>query len=111
MNKDYESKAKEIVLNAMPMADKYPAGFNSMILALDFYLNSPSQIVSAQNKELRSLLFNEFLPNKVVAWKKEDGFPEIVKDKETKEGIFICKDNTCQAPIKEISKIRETLKL
>ena len=111
MNKDYESKAKEIVLNAMPMADKYPAGFNSMILALDFYLNSPVQIVSNDNKELKSLLFTEFLPSKVIAWKKEENFPKIVKDKETSEGTFICKNNTCQAPIREISKIKDELKI
>ncbi len=109
MDKSYEDKAIEIVLNAMPMAQKYPAGFNSMILALDFYLNSPLQIVSAENKELKELVQKEFTPNKVIAWKKSEDFPQIVKGKETDKGVFICKDNTCQAPLSEISKIKEQM--
>ena len=96
-----------------------PMAAGQMLVALEMLLNDPLEIVvcPGDNKEdleaLLAVIWSRFLPNKVVAVKTADlGVTPLFHGREAKGGIasvFICRGNTCEAPVHNPSDLAALL--
>jgi uncharacterized protein len=102
---------------------KTPLGTSHWLCALDFYLSSPQEIVivGARNNPLTQALSRviqtRWLPDKVVAaFDPEDPnstktLPVFENRKmvDGKPSVFVCQNNTCEAPITETKELEKRL--
>ena len=104
---------------------KSPTAMPQMLVALDFSLAKPKQIVIAGKPgadDTRALLREvhaHFIPNKIVLFadggdgqhwlgKKLD-FIKTAKPLDGKATAYVCEDFVCQAPVNDVKKLRELL--
>jgi uncharacterized protein YyaL (SSP411 family) len=114
-NEDYRRRATTVLrLVAKPM-QRYPAAFGRALAALDFYLSSPLEIAiigeqdSAATRALSQVVWQGYLPNKVLAQVANAGDPvasaiPLLRDRSSSEGLptaFLCERYTCQQPVTE----------
>lgn len=89
-----------------------PYGFASYLIALDYYLNKPKEIIiisedKIKSKELLQFIYNLYLPNKILICLDERKIPtifneDIIKGKypiNHKTTIYVCSNFSCSPPI------------
>ncbi|MFH1328239.1 MAG: hypothetical protein ABIH76_05290, partial [Candidatus Bathyarchaeota archaeon] len=100
-------------------------GHTQMLCAVDFYLESPIQIVFSSNGNVSNIrdfvkeTNRYFLPNKVTASTHHGVSDEklleqipLLKGKKAIQGkptVYICREFSCEKPITEISVLRKEL--
>jgi len=95
-----------------------------MLFVVDFYLNSPTQIVTASDdveatSEFVLEINRHFLPDKVIAFAGSraaaevgPGLVPLTRGKVAIHGepaVYICENYTCRAPITELEDLRQVL--
>ena len=112
--RDYWIQAEDILKVAKSFIEAYPQGASYHLIALQRYLDrqATTLIISLDEKntyenDLKKLIFSNFHPHLVIAWKKNsDEYPCI----EGKTTLYPCSQGKCQAPITEWEKIEVILK-
>lgn len=119
---EYLDQAEDIMKAAKQHIDMYPPGACYHLMALQRYLdkNAPTIIIALNKEEqykaeIASMLAGSFIPHKAVIWKHWQDrhllevLPHIhdqipANDKTT---VYICHGNKCDAPLNDLSKVRE----
>jgi hypothetical protein len=123
-NEKYLKGAEAILKVAKTSIETYPPGACYHLLALHRYLNikAPTLIIALDaeaslEKEIKALLQTHYLPHAEMIWKRETDIlltelvPSLV-DKKPIDGqtaVYICRQNTCEAPLIRIEEIEKAL--
>jgi uncharacterized protein YyaL (SSP411 family) len=115
-NPDYQRAAQGILeLLREPML-RYPLGFARALSALDFYLDQPKEIAivgaleAADTQALLRVVFEGFLPNKVVAG--GNASIPLLEDRPARNGqatAYVCEHYVCQQPTSDPEELRRQL--
>jgi len=118
---DYQRTAQGVFeLLREPMV-RYPLGFARALSALDFLLGRPKEIAifgsldSADTQALLDVVFEPFLPNKVVAGANNGGAPAdipLLEGRSARNGhatAYVCEQYVCQAPTSDPQELRAQL--
>jgi len=122
-NDDYRRRATTVLRLTANQMRRYPSAFGFALTALDFHLSSPLGIVIVGNQddarfeELARALWQDYIPNRVVAVCTEqfDRAVQIIplfKDRntlETQPTAFICQAQTCLAPAHSAEQMRRQI--
>lgn len=112
-NKDYTTKAKNIINCFVINSQKYPSALPLMLSARLDSMRSFSRIVfvkcqnEQENKNLLQQIFLNYKPNRVVVAKDEfmqsrDNTMQEMKLLNNTATIYVCENNSCQAPTNKI---------
>jgi len=113
----YERFAVTVLRLVTPQVRRYPNGFGRVLSTLEFYFNPTKEIVIlGDSDELKSEIWREFLPNKVVVLAENaDANAEIIpllKDRSLIDGkptAYVCENFACQKPVTTAEDLREQL--
>ncbi len=106
----YRNKAKETFRTFWKVLTNNPSSHTFMLVALDFMLGNPREIVlsgdrdSKSFKELINVLYQQYLPNSVIvlADSRIENLAPIVKGRILELGqpakAYVCSNNTCKLP-------------
>jgi uncharacterized protein YyaL (SSP411 family) len=121
-NEDYRRRATAVLRLLADQIRRYPSAFGFALKALDFYLDSPLEVVlvGAPGPELEALtraVWQNYLPNRVIAPCKQDHdqaealVPLFVgrNTLDTHPTAFVCRANTCQEPAKSPEELAKQL--
>jgi uncharacterized protein YyaL (SSP411 family) len=109
MKNEYLDIAYKTFESTRGSIEAYPTASGQLLIAGQFILSKPQQIVFIPGKEkeendrVLSRIRNTFLPDKVLASTGE--FPsdlELLKDKKSIDGLvtlYVCKGGTCKTPL------------
>jgi uncharacterized protein YyaL (SSP411 family) len=111
-NEDYRRRATAVLRLMADQIRRYPSAFGFALGALDFYLDSPLEIVivGSPGKRLDELLRTvrqTYIPNRVIALCRKDHDQAALvvpllagrNTLATQPTGFICQANTCQQPV------------
>ena len=96
-----------------------PQASAQMLIALQFLQNSPKEFILIPGneeslEECLQLIRETFIPNKVVAVKNNPQSKLLIFSEKNaideKTTVYLCENQTCQAPITEIAKLRDLIK-
>ena len=122
-----EARYEATALRALrPMADlikRYPTGFGRYLSALDFHLGPVSEVAFVWPDEggqraaaaLRRVVFERYLPNRVVAGKPESatmpGVPLLADRKavDGKPAAYVCRRYVCRLPTTDPGELARQL--
>ena len=109
---DYRDAAEGVLHLLREAIVRYPLGFARALNALDFFLDAPREVAivgpadSAQG--LRQVVFEPFVPNKVVAGGGAD--IALLHGKEVHNGhavAYVCQHYVCKAPTSDPVELRK----
>ena len=102
--------------------DSAPSALHMMLVGLDFYLDTPMEIVLSGNleskdtKEMLNVINGVYLPNNVIAFNSSDGSQNlslpILKDKspiDNSATVFLCENYACKLPMIDPEVVRKSL--
>jgi uncharacterized protein YyaL (SSP411 family) len=111
-NDDYRRRATAVLRLLADQIRRYPSAFGFALSALDFYLGTPLEVVivgspNAQLDELRRIVWQTYLPNRVIAMCDKDhqraaALVPLFLGRDTlatEPTAFVCRANTCQRPV------------
>jgi uncharacterized protein YyaL (SSP411 family) len=91
---------------------RYPSAFGFALCAVDFYLNTPLEVVivgspNAQLDELLRTVWRTYLPNRVIATCHKDYDQAVARvplfigrdTLATEPTAFVCRASTCRLPV------------
>jgi uncharacterized protein len=120
-NDAYRTAAQGVLALLQEPMTRYPLGFARSLSALDFLLGKPKEIVvvgdqsAADTQALLRVVFEPFLPNKVVAG-IDDGQAHanipLLEAREARDGnatAYVCEHYVCQAPTTNPEELRAQL--
>ncbi len=114
-NRDYIYQGAKMIHNILPKIEKYPPGYyywlNDLLDHLgDFY---EIAIVGPQAGQYAQKIFPEYIPNKILAWSRDENPLPLLQGRYTsgKTLIYLCVDNTCQLPENDLDKVLNKIKL
>ncbi len=115
-------KAEEIMRRQLPECRSNPYAFGSYLLAMDYYMTRPYEIVvmMGDNQTCADLLkpvFGRFLPNRIMILGREPTEPAIISGNllagrgsiNGKPTVYICHAFTCSPPITEATELEQFL--
>jgi uncharacterized protein YyaL (SSP411 family) len=121
-NEDYRRRATAVLRLLADQIRRYPSAFGFALKALDFYLDSPLEVVlvGAPGPKLEALsrtVWEKYLPNRVIAVCQQDHdqaaalVPLFVgrNTLDTHPTAFVCRANTCQEPAKSPEELAKQL--
>jgi uncharacterized protein YyaL (SSP411 family) len=120
-NHDYQRAAQGIFELLREPLVRYPLGFARTLSALDFMLGRPKEIAlfgaldAADTQALLRVIFEPFLPNKIVAG-ANGGVPAdipLLEGRTARNGqatAYVCEQYVCQAPTSDPEELRALLK-
>lgn len=115
----YEGIAQNSLAQVKDKMTSFPRGFANWLCALDYYMSPRLEIAICGNREAEEsenvikAVYNRYLPNKIVAaydphsGEKVSGIA-LLNDRGSIKGrttVYICRGNTCQAPITEVDTL------
>jgi uncharacterized protein YyaL (SSP411 family) len=117
-NDRYRQAAQGILELLRESMTRYPLGFARSLNALDFFLGRPREIAivgnpqAADTESLLQVVFEPFLPNKVVA----GGAAQIplLEARDQRNGhatAYVCEHYVCQAPTSNPEELRALLRV
>ncbi|HEX7518348.1 MAG TPA: thioredoxin domain-containing protein [Chthoniobacterales bacterium] len=123
--KRWRERAEKTIAAFSPQISHFPSAMPQMLVALDFSLSKPWQIVVAgkrDSKETLSLLtevHRHFLPCKILLLADSGDGQEYLEEKiealramkpvDGKSVAYICENFTCQAPVNDPAALRKLL--
>jgi len=118
-------QAKRVVLSFQDTLESHPQSMSQLLLATDFLLNKPKQIIIASKKEDPALssflqsIHQQFLPRKVLMFAdgaegqkflaQENPFITDIKPIDQKPTAFVCEDFVCKLPTNDLDTFQEQL--
>jgi len=122
-NKKIEMIAVSSLTTMISVISQYPQGFGNWLCALDFHLSTPREIaiVGSRNNpmtaDLLRVLYNTWLPNKVVAAKDPGDLAPVNNLVILKERyminnlptVYVCERYSCRAPVHDPDLLRDQL--
>lgn len=124
----YTDAAEAALRIVQPALAQAPTGFGQWLCALDFDLAPPQEIAvisphpqplshearGEKAEELLDVVFGEYRPNQVVAWKRADAASTIplLEYREAKDGkatAYVCQNFACQLPVTDAEALAEQL--
>ena len=119
---DFKRAAEKTIETFSHILNSAPAALHMMLVGLDFYLDTPMEIVlsgnleSGDTKEMLNVIHSVYLPNKVIAFNSNDDsktlFLPILKDKSpvnNKATVFLCENYACKLPMIDPEAVRKSL--
>ncbi|MEY2497699.1 MAG: hypothetical protein QOD12_1255 [Verrucomicrobiota bacterium] len=122
----WRERAEQTIAAFSPQISHFPSAMPQMLVALDFSLSKPCQIVVAGKRdapETRALLaevHRHFLPNKVLMLADGDTGQKFLEEKlealqemkptNGKSAAYVCENFTCKAPVADPRALRELLR-
>jgi uncharacterized protein YyaL (SSP411 family) len=105
---EYIEASRNMLNNVIPEIIGYAEGYSNWAMLL-LYLVRPFYELSIVGKsvdEKRRSLSKHYLPNKIFAGSTGESELPLLKDKyvEGKTYVYVCSNNTCNAPVTEISE-------
>ena len=123
--KHWRERAEKTIRAFSPQLNHFPSAMPQLLVALDFNLSKPRQIVvagerdQAETRTLLSEVHRHFLPNKILllahggeGQKFLEGKLEALqamKPVEGKPAAYVCENFACQAPVTEPDSLRKLL--
>jgi uncharacterized protein len=120
-------RAKKTIDAFVTILLQFPSGMPQMLVALDYSLSKPRQIVIAGKKdspETKALLkevHRHFLPNTIVILADADEGQKYLGERneavramslvEEKSAVYVCENFTCKAPVTDLKQLSDLLKL
>jgi uncharacterized protein len=111
-NDDYRRRATAVLRLMGDQIRRYPSAFGFALSALDFYLDSPLEVVLVGSPdprldELLRTVWRTYLPNRVIATCRKDheqaaAIVPLFAGRDTlanEPTAFVCRANTCQRPV------------
>jgi len=111
-NGDYRRRATAVLRLMADQIRRYPSAFGFALSALDFYLDSPREIVIVGSPgerwdELFRTVWQPYIPNRVITLCQENhnqaaSVVPLLADRNTlatQPTAFVCQANTCQKPV------------
>jgi len=111
-NEDYRRRATAVLRLMADQIRRYPSAFGFALSALDFYLDSPLEVVVVGSSdprldELLRTVWQTYLPNRVIALCRKDhdqaaAVVPLFTGRNTlasQPTAFVCQANTCQQPV------------
>ncbi|MDQ2920927.1 MAG: thioredoxin domain-containing protein, partial [Acidobacteriota bacterium] len=108
---DYRRRATAVLRLMADQIRRYPSAFGFTLSALDFYLDSPLEVVIVGSPQpglddLLRILWRTYLPNRVIALCQKDyqqaaAVVPLFIDRNTlamQPTAFVCQDQTCRQP-------------
>jgi uncharacterized protein YyaL (SSP411 family) len=118
-------QAKRVVLSFQDTLESHPQSMSQLLLATDFLLNKPKQIIIASEKEDPALssfiqaIHQRFLPRKVIMLadsaegqkylSQDNPFIAEIKPIDQKPTAFVCEDFVCKLPTNDLDTFQEQL--
>jgi uncharacterized protein YyaL (SSP411 family) len=124
--KSWRERAEKTIRAFSPQLDHFPSAMPQLLVALDFSLSKPRQIVvagerdRAETRALLSEVHRHFLPNKILLL--ADGGEGLryleeklealrgMKPMEGKAAAYVCENFTCKAPVTDPEALGELLR-
>jgi uncharacterized protein YyaL (SSP411 family) len=110
-NEDYRRRATAVLRLMADQIRRYPSAFGFALSAVDFYLNSPLEIVIVGSPnpgldELLQTVWQTYVPNRVIALcskehERAEALIPLFSGRNTfasQPTAFVCRGNTCQKP-------------
>jgi uncharacterized protein YyaL (SSP411 family) len=123
-NDDYRRRATAVLRLLADQIRRYPSAFGFALKALDFYLDSPLEVVlvgkpDPRLEQLIRTVWQTYLPNRVIALcrKDHDQAEALIplftgrNTLDTQPTAFVCRDNTCQEPVSTPEDLAKQLTL
>jgi uncharacterized protein YyaL (SSP411 family) len=123
-NDDYRRRATAVLRLLADQIRRYPSAFGFALKALDFYLDSPLEVVvvgtpDSRLDQLIRKVWQTYLPNRVIAVCRQDFdqaeamIPLFIgrNTLDTQPTAFICRANTCQEPVSTSEALAKQLAL
>ena len=111
-NEDYRRRATAVLRLMADQIRRYPSAFGFVLGAMDFYLDSPLEVVIVGSAEpplddLLRVLWQTYLSNRVIALCTRDheeaaALVPLFIGRDTlaiQPTAFVCRDNACQTPV------------
>jgi uncharacterized protein YyaL (SSP411 family) len=92
--------------------DRAPMAVPTWLCALDFYLATPKEIAftGPRDRALLHVVYERFLPNRVVAGGEADGIALLADKPSTDEArAFVCEHFVCKAPTSDPDELARQL--
>ncbi|MDC7994634.1 thioredoxin domain-containing protein [Altibacter sp. HG106] len=110
----YAETAKQMLHNVQPELEKYPDSFSNWIDLLANYQSSFYELVVVGPEAPQKIkeLSKTYLPNVLLAGstKKEDDYLLEGRFVEGETYLYVCVNNTCKLPMKEVSQALTSIK-
>jgi len=114
-------RAEATIQSVGALANRYPAAFSQLMIAVDFLASAPREIVVAgeldepRTQEFLSVVRGRFAPQRVVALSDaradEDAMPILEGKRRGESGprAFVCRNYACKAPVDSVAALRAAL--
>jgi len=121
-NKSYIDIGASSVNAFKQRIDKNPAAHTGILAAADFMICSLTEVIFTGNLEdssfedMRDSLHQDYRPNKVIAWNKNDQASRLIPITEGKSAIdgapavYVCQQETCHPPVNSGKALANLLK-
>lgn len=121
-NKSYIDIGASSVNAFKQRIDKNPAAHTGILAAADFMTCSLTEVIFTGNLEdssfedMRDSLHQDYRPNKVIAWNKNDQASRLIPITEGKSAIdgspsvYVCQEETCHPPVNSGKALANLLK-
>ena len=121
-NKSYIDIGTSSVNAFKQRIDKNPAAHTGILAAADFMICSLTEVIFTGNLEdssfedMRDSLHQDYRPNKVIAWNKNDQASRLIPITEGKSAIdgvpavYVCQQETCHPPVNSGKALANLLK-
>ena len=121
-NKSYIDIGTSSVNAFKQRIDKNPAAHTGILAAADFMICSLTEVIFTGNLEdssfedMRDSLHQDYRPNKVIAWNKNDQASRLIPITEGKSAIdgspsvYVCQEETCHPPVSSGKALSSLLK-
>lgn len=122
-NEVYLDQAEDVLEAAKPYIDTYSPGYCYHLMNVNRYYDkkAPTIVVALNQareyeKELRSLIYESFIPHRALIWQHSDvDLEEItpyIKEQvpvDDKTTLYVCHEGVCQAPLTDWPAIRDAI--
>ena len=121
---DYQDKAGLTLAGLSGVVARYPAGFEQSLIALDYFLDRAKEVAvigqrdDEKTQQILEYLYQEFLPNKVIAV-GEVAVPvddtkslPLLRGKPMQNGlptVYVCEENTCKQPTNDLGTLKQLM--
>jgi uncharacterized protein YyaL (SSP411 family) len=114
-------RAEAALKSVGALANRYPAAFSQLMIAVDFLAASPREIVvagelsDARTREFLSVLRGRFAPHRVIALADSRADRDLMPVLDGKSAgangprVFVCQNYACQAPVESVEALRAQL--